>query len=767
MILTAICVLAASCSSAQDVVLAERGHSASVQVVNCSPGCPTAVHAAEELTNYVAKLTGVVLPVVSEAKDGAVAVTLVCDGRADGDAFELTSDARGVRIAGGVRGVLYGVYELLETYGGVGWFASWHEVVPRLERFSVPVGLKVAEKPAFLLREPYWYDFFHDGDFAARLRSTGNSTRLGEKHGGRPMRFSSRLGTCHTFYVLVPPEKFFKDHPEYFAEVQGRRQEKDSQLCLTNPDVLAIATSNVLAEIRREPDRTFFGVSQNDNMRYCTCARCKAVDDEEGSHAGTVVRFVNAIADAVAAEFPDKVIETLAYQYTRKPPKKTRLRPNVMPCLCTIECDFANPIATGTDPQNVSFRADIAGWKAQTDQLFIWDYTTNFRHFLLEFPDFGVLQANVRFFRDHGAKAVFEQGCGNGPHAAFAELKAWLLAKWLWNPDLPAEPLLSRFFTGYYGKAAPFVRRYFDALVARQRTHSGPGGHRLGIYEDPGESATADDGFLAEAADLWRQAERAVANEPAVYGRNVRMGAMTTDYHRFLRCAPTLWVTRHPETFIRGEDGPTLARRLLARFAEGKSRAPVRLAESPEKNGSLLRRIETVAARTEPIVAADVAEGSAKLIHNDWCKLADDPLAEGGKAVRLPGTGYGWLATLPMEDVAYDAGATYTVAVRVRVERDADMPDGEVLWAGVYDGKNKKGVVEVAKKASQCGDDWTWVDVATWRPSSGQYLWLSAGRFDKGTLKANPALKALYVDRVRISRCSFGWQNETPPILSK
>lgn len=157
-------------------------------------------------------------------------------------------------------------------------------------------------------------------------------------------------------------------------------------------------------------------------------------------------------------------------------------------------------------------------------------------------------------------------------------------------------------------------------------------------------------------------------------------------------------------------------------------------------------------ARTEPIVAVDVAEGLATLIHNDWCKLVDDPLAEGGKSVRLPGTGYGWLATLPIEDVAYDAGATYTVAVRVRAERDADMPDGEVLWAGVYDGKNKKGVVEVAKKASQCGDGWTWVDVATWRPSAGHYLWLSAGRFDKGTLKANPALKELYVDRVRISR---------------
>ena len=46
----------------------------------------------------------------------------------------------------------------------------------------------------------------------------------------------------------------------------------------------------------------------------------------------------------------------------------------------------------------------------------------------------------------------------SGRHAGFAELKAWLLLKWMWNPELPAQPLIADFFNGYYGKGAPLER---------------------------------------------------------------------------------------------------------------------------------------------------------------------------------------------------------------------------------------------------------------------------------------------------------------------
>jgi len=226
------------------------------------------------------------------------------------------------------------------------------------------------------------------------------------------------------------------------------------------------------------------------------------------------VRFVNAIAEAVEKEFPDKIIETLAYQYTRHAPKKTKLRHNVIPCLCSIECDFSRPLATSPCPDNVSFLKDVEDWNRQTDCLYVWDYVTDFRCYPHPFPNVYVLQENVKFFRDHGVKMLFEQGACQGRHAGFAELKGWLLAKWMWNPDLPAEPLIADFFNGYYGKAAPVVRAVFDEAHRREAAYVGADPSRtLKIYEDVASAKcreVLDDDFVA-----WAQAQMKKAEEVA------------------------------------------------------------------------------------------------------------------------------------------------------------------------------------------------------------------------------------------------------------
>jgi hypothetical protein len=454
------------------------------------------------------------------------------------DGFSLKVVEGDLLVTGGNRGVLYGVYELLERYGGCRWYASWHTVVPARDAFSVPDDLDDAQTPAFLCRDVHWWDYFK-GDFAARNRVNGGSNRQQARHGGNTWRFGGGLGNCHTFERLLPPEKYFDAHPEYYSMVKGVRLKERTQLCLTNPDVLRLVTSNVLARIRKDPGAKFYGVSQNDWHNYCECPACKAVDDEEGSHAGTVVRFVNAIAEAVEKEFPDKIIETLAYQYTRHAPAKTKLRHNVIPCLCSIECDFSRPLATSPSPDNVSFLKDIEDWNRQTDCLYVWDYVTDFRCYPHPFPNVYVLQENVKFFRDHGVKMLFEQGACQGRHAGFAELKGWLLAKWMWNPDLPAEPLIADFFSGYYGKAAPIVRAVFDEAHRREAAYVGIDPSRtLKIYEDVvGKSCreVMDDDFVAWAQGQMKKAEVAVAGEPPVYSYNVRMTAFSFDYIRLER----------------------------------------------------------------------------------------------------------------------------------------------------------------------------------------------------------------------------------------
>ena len=97
------------------------------------------------------------------------------------------------------------------------------------------------------------------------------------------------------------------------------------------------------------PEADFWSVSQNDTYAPCECAACRALDEAEGGHSGSILAFVNR----VAAEFPDQTLSTLAYQYSRSAPRALRPLPNVSIMLCSIECDRSRPIAEIT--------AEVAG----------------------------------------------------------------------------------------------------------------------------------------------------------------------------------------------------------------------------------------------------------------------------------------------------------------------------------------------------------------------------------------------------------------------
>lgn len=723
-------------------VLAGRGKEPTVEIGVPEGASPSVAYAASELRDHILKMTGTELSVVTG--EAAVVIREISDERLGSDGFRLRCRDGRLTIEGGRRGVLYGVYELLETYGGCGWFSSRTTVVPERDVFAVPAELATEQKPAFRTRELLWFDTCHP-DFGARLRLNGNYHRPKARHGGNEFRFGGGLGNCHTFAKLLPVDEYFDSHPEYFSEAGGRRFREHTQLCLTNPDVLRIVTEKVLAAIARDPEATFFGVSQNDWQGFCTCAKCKAVDDEEGSHAGTMIRFVNAIAEEVAKKHPGKIIETLAYQYTRKPPLKVRPRDNVMVCLCTIECDFSVPIADGTGKANAAFRKDIAEWSKLTDKLYLWDYTTNFKCYIQPFPNLNVLQPNLEFFRDHGVVSILEQGAYQGAHADFAELKAWMLAKLMWNPRQSTDALVEKFTDAYYGKAAPLVRRYLTEIHELQARRSEKGG-RLSIFE-PNGSSVCDADFLDGAVRLWRDAEKAVAGD-AEKSYNVRMSALPTMYLLFMnRCREFSVSGRAKGGSAGGVRPQALAKWLKDTFAMSKSR--IRFSES--YGNSVLH--EKIRRALEGNGVAD-AEGRL-VIPMDRLrlkKLVDVPGSISGKVFAPPNSAYDWYIPLQIGDVSYDGASRYRIRLRIKVDRADGDVDGEAFWAGVYDNAASAGRVQTAKKVSECPDGWHWYDVGELELKDSFCLWLGSGRFDRKAFGRNPALKAVYFDAVEISR---------------
>ena len=765
-LLAGICVVVCTLRADEgSLCLAERGRPTAYCIALSPDAGPTARHAAEELSDYVFRQTGVRLPVGAALKcpgaEGSRVIKILRDDSKGADAFRLRSVGEDILVSGGERGVLYGVYELLETYGGVGWFAPERMVVPERDAFIVPRDLDVSQSPAFDMREALWYSAFIDADFCARVRLNGsNYTPFLPKHGGKPYRFGGGLSIAHTLAKLVPAAKYGKDHPEYFALVGGSRDTKESaQLCLTNPDVLRIVTEGVLAAIRRDPSARYFGVSQNDNQNYCTCEKCAAVDAEEDSHAGTMIRFVNAVAAAVEREHPDKIVETLAYQYTRKPPKLTRPRKNVMICLCTIECDFAHPIATGADGQNVAFRRDANGWKEYTDRIYVWDYTTDFAHYPCVFPNFDALQKNVIFFREMGARYLFEQGANMGLGAEFAALKSWLLAKWMWNPDLPEEPLLGRFFNGYYGSAAPMVREYFNALRALPRPD---GKFRLGCYQDTSSQKLVSDEFLLWADGLWQQAEDLARNDDPAVMMNVRLGRFSVDYMRFMRLKDRVMVPSDLNVRLTPPSADRATLQVLARRIDNlrKDVPKLRLAESKKLHDDRLAAVEAALdclSEFRPSARLALEEDRFSIIgKNKFCRLHEDASASGGRALEIYPNNFTWIMQLEMPGGAFDPKERYRIGVRAKIVPAEGAGSGHLLEAGVWDRANERPIgAWTVKNGDVQSGEWMQIDLGEFQVDTPQLtLWVSAGRFDEAKHKANPALLSLLVDRVDITNVS-------------
>ena len=264
----AACACALSLGSAEaDMALAVRGRPAEYTIVVPEAASPSQKYAAEELRDFAERTTGVRLPIATDASPlpakaillGRTKYTDALAGRGEGpwprlgeDGFRLAARPPHLLVEGAPeRGTLYGVYELLERFAGCRWYASWHTVAPARDGIKVPESLDDLQVPAFAMREPYWHDVIRHPEFAARLRANHNSNRpADEKYGGCPFRFGGGLGSCHTFEALLPPDRYYDRHPEYFSLVNGRRLKHHSQPCLTNPDVLRIVTSNVLERIR-------------------------------------------------------------------------------------------------------------------------------------------------------------------------------------------------------------------------------------------------------------------------------------------------------------------------------------------------------------------------------------------------------------------------------------------------------------------------------------------------------------------------------------
>ena len=474
--------------------------------------------AAEELKKHLAA-KGVAI-----VENGGFPIYLNIDASLGDDSYTITGSAvvdetapltdaiEFISITGGNgRGVIYGVTRFLEDYAGVGFFyyeLETHSADP----VAVPASISIEYTPVFEFRYTNWHCMTVDPTFATKLGLNGNindisiDSSLAEELGGY-ITYGSGLHV-HTLGKLTETGG---PYPAYAVNP-----------CLTDPKNLETAIKNVRAIIAEIPEANIISVSQNDTKAHCECENCAAVDAEEGSPAGTLLRFVNAIAENLEADYPDLTIDTLAYKYTRTPPKITKPRENVCVRLCTIECHFNHPLTTESCKTCTKFREDLAGWNEICDNLYIWDYTTNFSFYLAFFANLHVLRDNMQFFADNGVKGIFEQGNSSGPSGEFGELRAYLLAKLMMNPYMTQEEYdrhMDEFLAAYYGEGWTHIREYIDQLSSLANM-----GEPQGIYHRPTIAINANFySILEDTITKWWDKAEAEAGDRLEYVQRSRL----------------------------------------------------------------------------------------------------------------------------------------------------------------------------------------------------------------------------------------------------
>ncbi len=363
-------------------------------------------------------------------------------------------------------GVLYGLYRLFELMG-VTFYAE--------DEWSAPEDGVLAVEDCSITENP-----------SIENRVRGMSYSIAPKSYETRMKYNigdgrSWITWAHTHFAILPKERYYLEHKDWYNP-------EGNQLCLTNEEMRAEFVKNVKERIDRydmEKSSThFLMLGHEDNGSFCSCERCRASNAEYGGAAGTMMNFVNAVADEVNAfvkeRYPTKTVKTVTFAYgpTVTPPVvKTEegyapvrsslvAHENVCIMIAPLGSDWYHSLTD--EKYNAQTALALKGWSALNAEFFIWTYGSVFDDLFIFIDDYEHLQESYQTFERCNASYIFDEG-SNERYVCFEELSNFVKGRLMWNThaDLPA--LIEEFTTAHYKEAKEEVFEYFNRLRENYR----------------------------------------------------------------------------------------------------------------------------------------------------------------------------------------------------------------------------------------------------------------------------------------------------------
>lgn len=710
-------------------------------VIKVSPDDLVANTAAKELAQYLKEVTGADLSITGIQDSAGKPFIAVGPGAAKKffpdqniDFTKLGDDGIVIKTIdgnllltgaeGAQRGTLYAVYEFLENTVGIHWWTSTETYVPHKKTLTIPE-LNTVYVPKLLYRDTFYLDTLPDGKFAARLKCNAHYNNIPAGYGGK----HKILGWCHTFYPLLPPEKYFKDHPEWYSEKDKKRSSDfGSQLCLSNDEMRKELTKNALEWLRKHPEADMISISQNDGCRIkngCDCAKCLALAKQEDSPSGPLIKFINQVAEDIEKEFPKVRVETLAYTYTLKPPKTLKPRKNVVIFLC---------IQT-LKPED--FSKKVQDWSLiAPGQLLLCYYTADFKDYIqIVRPDIIEITAkNIRHLAKNdlafGMMLFGDHGCNCGD---FVQLRAWVFAHLLWNPDLDEHTLIKKFMYGYYGDAAKPLMDYLELLNRSCATDS------LFKLKDNEQE------FFKEAFNLYEKAIALVKKDP-VLNRRVRRAKMSLEWTYAKLYNQLKFKAKSEGKPFTGPSKQEMAS-LCKNFVSSAHEFKIKDYGEDNKFSNVEKGFLARFNSSKPEICKDLSDDEwIDIPASDlgywkpglWVNFVDDEKSSSGRVPRMPGNISEWAVYYNVPGYISALEMRAYVAIRCNLSNKTDL--GKTAFNAGFCDKVSGKVSSISVPVKQITDgEYHTYDLGIYDLKNG-YIWVAPAK--------NSDVEGVYTDRI-------------------
>ena len=526
-IVGALFAFAGACHGAGSFILASPEKAATVVLAkDCEPSSRLA---AEELTNSVFRICGKQVKVEVEVEGGILSAPATRDAsgtvligtmekfpgeipeaiakRLNGtdnlEAGVAATDGKTLWIVGKTEvAELYAMYHFLESKMDVRWFqapvpedpgdyypkSETIEIAPfaelrkpkfrirRLDKCGAVVSHLAAKGKMTAVRNGYQIFPGADGDY------TNPKSKSYAFFSPRLPRRSVSFGGGHgTFAYPVPAKTYFKDHPEYFALVDGKRVSEGWQYCFSNPDLLNLTADYVIDRLDRHQGNGQYLFGMVDVTHgWCECDNCRAWDPVPANGTATPnvsTRFnlaVKKMTERIWTKWPKADLSLWAYHTYRQLPVGVRQDPRLKIQFCDHGRCYGHHFDDPNCQRNVDMLALMKKWLAVSPQLYTYEYYNcshntydchelDEAHDLRFYASLGVMGwKNEASFSDSYFWPPKPKGEYDPRRDHFPSQWQWLYTTGhlLWDPYQDEQAIIDDAESKYYGAAYPAMRKY-------------------------------------------------------------------------------------------------------------------------------------------------------------------------------------------------------------------------------------------------------------------------------------------------------------------